>query len=73
MSAETQKTAAKRARYKLAASMLTTYGYAIMGVSAVQPLLMEHGIFAGRQIAGMALAVACQLLALYIAPKGEKP
>jgi hypothetical protein len=53
--------------------MLTTYGYAIMAVSAVQPLFTEHGAFAGRQIAGMTLAVACQLMALYIAPKGEKP
>ena len=63
---------AKRARYKLFGSILTTYGYAILGVAIIQPLMSDHSqeLTAPRRW-GILLAVVLQGAAVYIAPKGE--
>ena len=63
---------AKRARYKLLGSILTTYGYAVLGVAVIQPLMADHAqeITTSRRW-GILLAVVLQGAAVYIAPKGE--
>ncbi len=65
------KAAARRARVKLMASILTTHGYAILGFSVIQPLLSNPLKFTIYQIAGSDPGLAFQVLAVYIAPYGE--
>jgi len=68
------KVAASRARFKLLGSIMTTYGYSILAVAIIQALLSDRlqEITAPRRW-GIVLALALQGLAVYIAPKGEKP
>jgi hypothetical protein len=65
------KTIARRARFKLVSSILTTHGYAILGVAIVQPLLSGTPRFALPQIAGFIAGLTMQGFAIYIAPLGE--
>ncbi len=52
--------------------MLTTYGYALLGGSVVQPIIASGTL---TPLLGLGLAAGMVLhgLALYIAPRGEKP
>ena len=61
-----------KVRLKLFTTNLTTYGYAIMGASFIDPYIKGMGFKAGSFV-GMALAVVFHTLAWYIAPHGEKP
>jgi hypothetical protein len=63
-------TAESRARYKLGAAMLTTYGYALVGGAAVKPFL-DTGEVTLVSAGSLILGLACHGLSMYIAPKGE--
>ena len=63
---------ASRSRWKLLASMMTTYGYALLGGTVLQPLL-KGGPVSWTVLAGAGLGVVFHALALYISPKGEPP
>ncbi|MFT4251438.1 MAG: hypothetical protein QM608_03025 [Caulobacter sp.] len=58
-------------RLKLFTTNLTTYAYAIMGASFIDPYIKGAGFKVGSYV-GLALAVAFHALAWYIAPHGEK-
>jgi hypothetical protein len=59
-----------RARIKLAVTILTTYGYALLGSGAWEPLMKgQYPSTANLTAGGMGLAL--HLAALYIAPNGE--
>jgi hypothetical protein len=66
------KQAARKARYKLLRTIFTTYGYALVGGAAIQPLTAAAApnITVG-QVASLALGLLLQLAALYIAPQGD--
>jgi hypothetical protein len=68
------KAAASRARFKLLGSIMTTYGYAILAAAMIQPLLSDpvQEISVPRRWA-ILVALAFQAVAVYIAPRGEKP
>jgi hypothetical protein len=68
--AETKK-ASRRARYKTGNSILNTYGYAIVGASLIQPLVMNGNTPGIIQVAGLLTGVFFHALAIYNAPKGE--
>ena len=59
-------------RLKLFTKNLTTYGYAIMGASFIDPYIKGAG-FKASSFVGMGLAVVFHTLAWYAAPHGEKP
>lgn len=62
---------AVRARYKLLASMFTTYGYALTGGTALQTLLTPNSKLGFALIAGMVIGFVLQFAALIIVPRGE--
>lgn len=64
---------AQRAQFRLLGTILTTYGFAIMGGSIIQPLLSAEQGLTLLRILGIVLAPVFQGVAIYIAPKGEKP
>ena len=66
-------THAERARFKVLGTILTTYGFAIMGGSIIQPLLSAGQGLTLLRVSGIVLALVFQAAAIYIAPKGEKP
>jgi hypothetical protein len=59
-------------RLKLFTTNLTTYGYAIMGASFIDPYIKGAG-FKTASFVGMVLAVVVHTLSWYIAPHGESP
>jgi hypothetical protein len=61
-----------KVRLKLFTTNLTTYAYAIMGASFVDPYIKGAG-FKTASYVGLALALVLHTLAWYIAPHGEKP
>ena len=64
---------ARRVRLKLLCSILTTYGYAVAGVSLLQPFFATTPApITPVRMSGFAFALALQGVAIYIAPKGEK-
>jgi len=63
---------AKRSRYKLLTSMLATYGYGLLGTSAIQPLVTGTTLNLGLRVA-IVTGMAFQAFALYLVPRGEKP
>jgi hypothetical protein len=65
------KASARRSRTKLIASILTTHGYAVLGVAIVQPLLSGAPKFSVFHMLGGILGVAMQAVAVYLAPYGE--
>jgi hypothetical protein len=65
------RASARHARIKLSGSILTTHGYAILGLAAIQPLLSNSGKLTLAQICGAIVGLAAQLGAIYIAPYGE--
>lgn len=65
-------TPATQARFKLLGSTLNTYGFAIVGAAAIQPLTREHVVFPMAYIFVGVFGVALHCLAIYIAPRGEK-
>jgi hypothetical protein len=67
-----KKEADLKVRLKLFTTNLTTYGYAIMGASFVDPYIKGAG-FKSASFVGMGLAVVLHSLSWYIAPHGEKP
>ena len=71
MSAVTTKAAARRARVKLFGSLMTTYGYALVGAAAIQPLLAGSYRLTAVQAFGCLTGLAGQALAIYIASNGE--
>ncbi len=60
-----------RTRLKLATTILTAYGYAVLGAAAVQPLFISDTPLGVRQLGGIALGMAIHGVALYIAPLGD--
>ncbi len=73
-STSTDQEASRRARLTLVGGILTTYGYAIAGVSLLQPFFASAPEpLTPVRISGFAFALAIQSVAIYIAPKGEKP
>jgi hypothetical protein len=60
-----------RYRLKLASSMLTTYGYALLGGSVLQPALTTGRITLPIYVSVIA-GVVSHTLAIYICPRGEK-
>lgn len=66
------RAAAHRARVKLLGSILTNYGYALLGGAAIQPLLSGQAKLTASQVVGGLLSLVLQGVAVYIAPYGEK-
>lgn len=60
-----------KARWKLLGSLLTTYGYALVGTGAAQTFSHEGALVNFTLVAGALVGVVFQAIALYIAPKGE--
>jgi hypothetical protein len=58
-------------RLKLFTTNLTTYGYAVMGASFIDPYIKGAG-FKVASFVGLVLAFALHALSWYIAPHGEK-
>ncbi|MBI1682675.1 hypothetical protein [Caulobacter hibisci] len=58
-------------RLKLFTTNVTTYGYAIMGASFIDPYIKGAG-FKTASYVGIGLAIVFHLLAWYAAPHGEK-
>ncbi|HTQ12734.1 MAG TPA: hypothetical protein VMH86_02575 [Rhizomicrobium sp.] len=65
--------AARRARYKLSNSILTTYGYALIGASAIQTFVINGKLPGTVQFASVVIGLSFHAVALYNAPKGEVP
>lgn len=63
-------TSAKKARYKLFAAMLTTYGYGLLGVPTFQQFMVT-GKATWTMGISFIVGMVFHSLALYIAPKGE--
>jgi hypothetical protein len=59
------------ARLKLSRNICNTYGFGALGGSLAEPLL-QGGLFTAWNLAGIALGFALHLVALYLAPIGEK-
>jgi hypothetical protein len=59
-----------RVRIKLAGSMLTACGYALLAGAAWEPLSKGQGID-GRGLIALAVGLSMHAAALYIAPRGE--
>ncbi|MDB5455364.1 MAG: hypothetical protein JWP92_949 [Caulobacter sp.] len=59
-------------RLKLFVTNATTYAYAIMGASFIEPYIKGVG-FKMASYVGIALALVLHTLAWYAAPHGEKP
>lgn len=59
-----------KVRLKLLTANLTTYAYAIVGASFVEPYIKGVGFKAASYV-GMVLALVLHLLAWYVAPHGE--
>ena len=66
-------TVARRARYKLLCSILTTHGYAILALAVIQPFFSSSPRFTLIQAIGLMLGLAAQSFAIYIAPYGKPP
>ena len=58
-------------RLKLFTTNLTTYGYALMGASFIDPYIKGAG-FKAASFVGLALALVLHTVAWYVAPYGEK-
>ncbi len=65
------KATAHRARFKLLGAILTTYGYAILGLAVLQPMLAGSHNLSVYQVVGLLIGLAVQSYAIYIAPYGE--
>ena len=66
------KRSSRRARYKIGNSILSTYGYAIIGASLIQPFVMNGKTPGFVQVAGLLTGMLFHALAIYNnAPKGE--
>jgi hypothetical protein len=65
------KQAARKARFKLARSILTTYGYALVGGAVIQPITSTSATLNHAQAISAALGILSPLLAMYIAPQGD--
>ena len=65
--------AARRARYKMSNSILTTYGYALIGASAIQPFVVNGNRPGAIQVVSVLIGLSFHAAALYNAPKGEIP
>jgi hypothetical protein len=66
--------AASRARYKLLGSMLMTYGYTVAGIAVIQPFFSTGQLqFDLIRWFAFLFALALQVIAIYLAPRGEKP
>jgi hypothetical protein len=63
------KTQARRERIKLGVSILTTFGYGLLGTVTVQSLLQHNSVTWSSVVAGFAVLG----VALYYVPQGEKP
>ncbi|MGR4866444.1 hypothetical protein [Caulobacter sp. LARHSG274] len=59
-----------KVRLKLLTANLTTYAYAIVGASFVEPYIKGAGFKAASYV-GMVLALVLHVLAWYVAPHGE--
>jgi|GEM_PF-3172561 len=58
-------------RLKLFTTNLTTYGYAVLGASFIDPYIKGAGFKAASYV-GLALALVLHAVAWYVAPYGEK-
>ena len=65
--------AARHARYKMSNSILTTYGYALIGASAIQHFVVNGNRLGTVQVASVLVGLSFHTIALYNAPKGESP
>jgi hypothetical protein len=54
----------RRARYKLVCTMLTTYGYALLGVAAIELLQSAKGTLTPAQALALAVGIAFQAYAV---------
>jgi hypothetical protein len=63
--------AARRARMKLLRSLLTTWGYGLMGAAGLPFVRTTPGQFTSLQLAIFALGAMFQAVAIAIAPEGE--
>lgn len=61
-----------KVRLKLFTTNVTTYAYAVMGASFIEPYIKGAG-FKTASYVGIALALVLHTLAWYAAPHGEKP
>jgi Na+-translocating ferredoxin:NAD+ oxidoreductase RnfA subunit len=61
-----------KVRLKLFTTNATTYGYAMMGASFIDPYIKGVG-FKVSCFVGMGLALVLHTLSWYVAPYGEKP
>jgi|HubBroStandDraft_1064217.scaffolds.fasta_scaffold20330_5 hypothetical protein len=60
----------QRARIKLATSVLTSYGYVLVGGALWQPLISFKGFSLANLVVGF-IGLGMHAAALYIAPRGE--
>jgi hypothetical protein len=60
-----------RARWKALGTVLMTYGFALVGGLVIQ--MLKDGKATWVQIGAFAMGVVLNGLAVYIAPRGEKP
>ena len=61
-----------KVRLKLFTTNATTYAYAVMGASFIEPYIKGAG-FKTASYVGIALALVLHTIAWYAAPHGEKP
>jgi hypothetical protein len=61
-----------KVRLKLFTTNLTTYAYAAMGASFIEPYIKGLG-FKTASYVGMVLALVLHVMAWYVAPHGGKP
>jgi hypothetical protein len=61
-----------KVRLKLFVTNATTYAYAIMGASFIEPYIKGAGFKAASYV-GIGLALVLHAIAWYAAPHGEKP
>ncbi|PZR32118.1 hypothetical protein [Caulobacter segnis] len=59
-------------RLKLFTTNMTTYAYAVMGASFIEPYIKGAG-FKRASFVGIGLALVLHAIAWYAAPRGEKP
>lgn len=63
---------AARARWKLATSMLLTYGWGFIGLAFFQVIIQGREIASWPILVEMGTAITLMVLAIWIAPRGEK-
>jgi hypothetical protein len=61
----------RRVRYRMGNAILNTYGYALIGASAIQSFVMKGSVPGVVQIASVLIGLFFHIFAVYNAPKGE--